>query len=179
VLRLLKVNSSRKVLKWKNLSPYTEGNIRYYKQLGKCEKFCKCFRLYTANICCSLTLQRFSDVCEFLKITCAADVVLCHGTKNMWRAGSCVFGCHRWQRRLQKRSEFWLVVNTITSNDLNMCHVIDEWLGTASEIDEGYVVGRQQVRGSVCLAKMSYSSRNLQKEKRLCWIIWVLCRMFS
>ena len=30
--------SSREVLKWKNLSPCTEGNVRFYKQLGKCDK---------------------------------------------------------------------------------------------------------------------------------------------
>jgi hypothetical protein len=115
----------------------------------------------------------------FENYLCSRCFAVSWNKEHVTCAGSYVFGCRRWQRWLQKRSEFWLIVNTITSNDLNMCHVIDEWLGTASEIDEGYVVGRQQMRGSVCLTKMSYSSRNVQKEKRLCWIIWVPCIIFS
>ena len=60
--------SSRKVLKWKNLSPCTEGNVIFLQATGEMwQKFCKCFRQYTADICCSLRLQRFGDVCEFLE----------------------------------------------------------------------------------------------------------------
>lgn len=47
-------------MKWKNLSPCAEGNVRFYKQLGKCNRNLQMLQAVYSK-------QRCSDVCEFLK----------------------------------------------------------------------------------------------------------------